>query len=125
MIPVVLSGNTVVVVEHDRHMIESANYLVELGPQSGERGGEIVCSAPTKDFIRDKRALTARYLRGDEQIPLPKSRRSGNGKVLVIAGATEHNLKDLVVRLPTLNRLASLNVSNAAAVALYEIARRR
>ena len=94
------TGNTVVVVEHDRRMIEAADYLVELGPQSGEKGGEIVCAAPTQDFIQDRRATTARYLRSEEHIPLPTSRRSGNGKMLVIAGAAEHNLKDLFVRIP-------------------------
>ncbi|MEQ1654424.1 MAG: excinuclease ABC subunit UvrA [Nitrospira sp.] len=113
-------GNTVVVVEHDRHMIESADYLVELGPQSGERGGEIICAAPAKDFIQDKRALTARYLRGDEQIPLPKSRRSGNGKVLVIAGANEHNLKDLVVRLPLGMFICVTGVSGSGKSTLIE-----
>ncbi len=94
------AGNTVVVVEHDRHMIESADHIVELGPQSGEKGGEIVCAAPRKEFLNDRRAITARYLRGEDSIPLPKSRRAGTGKVLVLAGASEHNLKDLVVRIP-------------------------
>ncbi|MEK7869967.1 MAG: excinuclease ABC subunit A, partial [Nitrospirota bacterium] len=113
-------GNTVVVVEHDRHMIESADYLVELGPQSGERGGEIICAAPAKEFIQDKRALTARYLRGEEHIPLPKSRRSGNGKVLVIAGANEHNLKDLVVRLPLGMFICITGVSGSGKSTLVE-----
>ena len=65
------AGNTVVVVEHDRRMIESADYLVEMGPCSGEQGGQVVCAAPTEDFLGDPRSLTARYLRGDEAIPLP------------------------------------------------------
>jgi excinuclease ABC subunit A len=94
------AGNTVVVVEHDRQMIESADYIVELGPQSGEKGGEVVCAAPAGDFLHDRRAITARYLRDEEQIPVPRARRSGSGNFLVIAGASEHNLKDLVVRFP-------------------------
>jgi excinuclease ABC subunit A len=94
------AGNTVVVVEHDRQMIESADHIVELGPQSGEKGGEVVCSAPLDEFVRDRRAITARYLRDEDSISLPRTRRSGTGPVLVIAGASEHNLKDLVVRFP-------------------------
>lgn len=114
------TGNTVVVVEHDRRMIESADYLVELGPQSGEKGGEIVCAAPTHEFIHDRRATTARYLRGEDSIPLPTKRRSGNGKMLVLAGAAEHNLKDLLVRIPLGMLVCVTGVSGSGKSTLVE-----
>ncbi|MCA1838169.1 MAG: excinuclease ABC subunit UvrA, partial [Actinobacteria bacterium] len=94
------SGNTVVVVEHDRQMIEAADHVVEMGPWSGEKGGEIVSALPKEQFLADPRALTARYLRGEETIPVPRLRRRGSGKFLVLAGAREHNLKNLTVRFP-------------------------
>ncbi len=114
------SGNTVVVVEHDRRMIESADHIVELGPHSGEKGGEIVCAAPTPEFIHDRRATTARYLRGEDSIPLPTKRRTGTGKMLVLAGAAEHNLKDLLIRIPLGMLICVTGVSGSGKSTLVE-----
>jgi len=92
-------GNTVVIVEHDRSFIESADYLIEMGPGSGEQGGTVVFAGTQAEFAKDARSLTAAYLSGRETIPLPLSRREGR-RALVIRGAREHNLKNLTVRFP-------------------------
>jgi len=93
------TGNTVVIVEHDRSFIESSDYVVEMGPGSGERGGAVVFAGTQAEFAKDARSLTAAYLAGRESIPLPLSRREGR-RALVIRGAREHNLKNLNVRIP-------------------------
>ncbi|MEP6600865.1 MAG: excinuclease ABC subunit UvrA [Nitrospirota bacterium] len=93
-------GNTVLMVEHDRTMIESADFVVEMGPAAGEKGGEVVAAATFSEFLGDSRALTARYLRGEETIPLPRKRRAGAGQSLLLVGAQEHNLKNINIRIP-------------------------
>jgi excinuclease ABC subunit A len=93
------AGNTVVVVEHDRGFIESADHIVELGPGSGERGGEIVFAGSQEEFRKATHSLTARYVTGRETIPVPLVRRSGR-RHLLLRGAREHNLKDVTLRVP-------------------------
>jgi excinuclease ABC subunit A len=93
------AGNTVVIVEHDRSLIEAADYLIEMGPGSGERGGAVVFAGTQREFLKDPRSLTARYLSGRETIPLPLARRDGR-RALVLRGARAHNLKNVSVRIP-------------------------
>src|SRR2546428_5339397 len=93
-------GNTLIVVEHDEETIRSADYMVDIGPAAGEHGGEIVAAGPVEKVLRDPHSITAAYLRGDRMIPVPRQRRKGNGKNLVIRGAQANNLKDTAVAIP-------------------------
>ena len=93
-------GNTVIVVEHDPQIIKQANYIVEMGPLSGDQGGQVVCAAPYHTFLKHPTSLTAQYLRGERTIPLPTKRRAGNGKTLQFIGVREQNLKNLTVDIP-------------------------
>jgi excinuclease ABC subunit A len=114
------AGNTLVVVEHDRPMILAADHIIELGPWSGEKGGDVVCAAARDEFLADTRSLTARYLRGEETIPLPRSRRPGNGTALIVAGAREHNLQNLTVRVPLQMLICVTGVSGSGKSSLVE-----
>ncbi|TMD22248.1 MAG: excinuclease ABC subunit A, partial [Chloroflexi bacterium] len=93
-------GNTLIVVEHDEETIRSADYMVDIGPAAGEHGGEIVAAGTVEEVLRNPHSLTAAYLRGDKEIPLPRKRRAGNGKKLVIKGAKANNLKNIDVSFP-------------------------
>ncbi len=93
-------GNTVLVVEHDRDTILHADYIVDLGPRAGRHGGEVVAEGTLQDLLASERSLTAAYLRGDREIPVPSARRAPNAGALVVRGARQHNLKNLDVRFP-------------------------
>jgi len=93
-------GNTLLVVEHDEAMIRSADWIIDLGPGAGEKGGEVVVSGTLEDVLSHPVSLTGAYLSGRRRIPIPRQRRPGHGQFLVVRGAREHNLKDIDVRIP-------------------------
>ncbi|NOX63297.1 MAG: excinuclease ABC subunit UvrA [Chloroflexi bacterium] len=93
-------GNTVLVVEHDEETIRSADWVIDLGPGAGEHGGEVVAEGPPEAIEAHETSLTGAYLSGRRQIPVPKTRRPGNGKHLVLRGASQNNLRNLTVRFP-------------------------
>ena len=93
-------GNTLLVVEHDEAMIRSADWIIDLGPGAGEKGGEVVVAGTLQDVLNHPVSLTGAYLSGRRRIPLPRRRRPGNGQFLTVRGAREHNLKNIDVRIP-------------------------
>ncbi len=93
-------GNTVLVVEHDEDTIRHADYVVDLGPGAGEHGGYVIFQGTVPQLLEDRASLTGRYLSGELSIPLPRQRRPGNGKALLVKGARANNLKNIDVRIP-------------------------
>ena len=93
-------GNTLIVVEHDEDTIKAADFVVDVGPGAGSRGGRIVASGSVEDIMNTPESVTGQYLSGFKKIPVPSSRRKGNGNHLVVRGATENNLKDVDVSIP-------------------------
>ncbi|RMF89715.1 MAG: excinuclease ABC subunit A, partial [Nitrospinota bacterium] len=93
-------GNTVIVVEHDRDTILSADFVLDLGPGAGVHGGYVVAQGTPEDIMRNPDSLTGRYLCGDLTIPVPRARRRGNGHYLTVVGARENNLKNITVQFP-------------------------
>ena len=92
-------GNTVIVVEHDRDMMLASDYIVDIGPRAGRKGGEVVFQG-TIDEMMKQQTITAQYLSGKMTIPLPSKRRPGNGHSLVLKGCTGNNLKNVTVEFP-------------------------
>ncbi len=105
-------GNSVIVVEHDREMMEAADFVVDIGPGAGVHGGEIVNAAPFNELVSTD-SITTKYLNGELEIEIPKKRRKGNGKKLVLKGATGNNLKnvDLTIPLGTLTCVTGVSGS--------------
>lgn len=94
------AGNSVIVVEHDREMMEAADYIIDMGPHAGRHGGEVVASGEWTDILTSKSSHTALFLSGQKSIPIPASRRKGNGHYLTIKGARGNNLKNINVSFP-------------------------
>ena len=92
-------GNTVIVVEHDEDMMRQSDYIVDIGPRAGRKGGEVVFQGTINDMLKTD-TITAQYLNGTMRIPMPKVRRKGNSHELVLKGCTGNNLKGVTVKFP-------------------------
>ena len=93
------SGNSVVVVEHDKDMMLASDYIVDMGPFAGQKGGDVVFEGVPAEMLK-KNTLTSNYLNGKLEIAIPEKRREGNGKQLIIEGASGNNLKNVTVAFP-------------------------
>ena len=93
-------GNTLIVVEHDEETMRAADYIVDIGPGAGVNGGSVVAAGSIEDICACPESVTGQYLSGRKHIPVPASRRAGNGRSLVIRGACENNLKNIDVEIP-------------------------
>ena len=105
-------GNSVIVVEHDKDMIERADHVIDIGPEAGRHGGEII-SEGNPEELKKHHTLTADYLNGSKEIPVPKERRKGNGKKLTLKGATGNNLKNVTVSFPLGKMIGVTGVSGS------------
>ena len=106
------SGNSIIVVEHDKEMMLHAGHIIDMGPFAGRHGGEVVASGPPEKILRSG-SLTADYLTGRKRIPLPDERREGNGKYLILKGCTGNNLKNIDVHIPLGKMICVTGVSGS------------
>lgn len=106
-------GNTVIVVEHDEDTMRAADYIVDIGPGAGIHGGHVVCAGTPEEVCNCKASVTGDYLSGRKKIPVPTTRRAGNGKTVKIIGASENNLKNIDVELPLGKMIGVTGVSGS------------
>ena len=106
-------GNTVLVVEHDEDTILESNWIIDMGPGAGEHGGYVIAEGTVDDIIKNPNSITGAYLSRRKQVPLPETRRPGNGKYLKIIGAQENNLKNIDVDIPLGNLVCITGVSGS------------
>ncbi|ANH60994.1 excinuclease ABC subunit UvrA [Dokdonia donghaensis] len=105
-------GNSVIVVEHDKDMIERADHVIDIGPKAGNYGGEIISEGTPQELLNHS-TLTAQYLNGEKEITIPKKRRKGNGKFIELKGATGNNLKNVSIKIPLGKMIAVTGVSGS------------
>ena len=105
-------GNSVIVVEHDRDMIENADHVIDIGPEAGRHGGEII-SECAPNLLKEQHTLTADYISGIKEIPVPNKRRNGNGKNIVLKGCTGNNLKSVTAEFPLGKMIGVTGVSGS------------
>ena len=105
-------GNTIIVVEHDKDMMLESDFIVDIGPGAGRLGGQVVAASKPKDFIKND-TLTSDYLNGRKYIEIPATQREGNGEILILKGATGHNLKGVNLELPLGKMICMTGVSGS------------
>ena len=106
-------GNTLIVVEHDEDTMRAADYLIDIGPGAGANGGQVMAAGTPQEVMKVKNSLTGQYLSGKKYIPVPETRREGNGKSIKLYGAAENNLKNIAVEFPLGKFIAVTGVSGS------------